>query len=1236
MNFSDLIRGGLRFHWRSHLGVVLGAAVAAAVLVGALAVGDSVRRTLTDKAAARLPFGRGLALHPSDRFFGKDLGDRIYRNTVMKRGAHRSGMGSFLWPTNPFPTLLQLPAMVRRGDGTALANRIHVYGVDAGNYIGGPTNDTDTAAGLTSIEIVGEKVWLNEALTRQLNVKAGDDVILRIHKPSVISRDAILTPRDETSIALRLPVGGVLSKALGGNYSLEASQVEPLNAFVPYTLLAKAAGLEGRANVLMGKEPIYVPDAREWAVFLGSALQQYGYPRLAHFLWRSFPKSQTRRSGEASLHLDTQIRSAWDLGDAELSVTGPSDPRRSANNSAQWVELATHRIFLEPAVVAAAPTNEVVRKNDPLLPKPVPILTYLVNSVRHADRLTPYSMVTAAPAPYTPVGMHEDEIVVNEWLAEDLGVKPGDSLSLSYYRADAGSQLIEQTNRFRVHSIVPLSGLTDDPTLMPEFPGLSKAESTHDWDAGFELVHKIRDKDEAYWKAHRGTPKAFVTLAAGQKMWANRFGNLTAIRWFTTGGPVAPGSRIESKTWGASEARESISTKIHDRLDPSAVGLQFEDVGEQARNAAANGQDFGGLFIGFSFFLVVSSLLLTAMLFRFGLEQRAQEIGTLLAVGWPVQRVRRLFLREGIWLAILGAILGAVGGAWYGRAVIYGLNTLWKDAVAGAGLEFYLTPGAVVGGVFGSVLIAAVTLWFTLRSAMARPARELLNEGFLEMRHLAGVANGSPRHLPPFGAGARPDAGRETRCPSSRIQRASSFVGTSLPAITAGLALVLVAFSKQAPESARAGMFFGVGALALISGLLWIRRGLRNASAARSRLFTATSLARRAVTRRPGRSLTTIALLASATFLIIAVAANRLDSTRDATLRSSGTGGFALWAESTLPVLQDLNTQKGREFYGLNAGPLAGVTVVPLRVRDGDEASCLNLNRAQRPRLLGIKPGEMSARGAFVFAGLAAGITVTNGWQAMGTSGFPGPSARGESDVVPVIGDAASIQWALGKKLGDTLEYVDERGKPFRVRLVGAVGNSILQGSLLMDAAEFTHRFPGESGHRAFLIDAPVGSEAVVGAELSRALGDLGFEVTRATDRLDRFNAVQNTYLKTFQVLGGLGLLLGSIGLGIVVLRNVYERRGELGVLAALGFSPFAVRSMVLREHAWLLVLGLIVGTGAALPAVLPVVELSAAGFPWGSMALTLLAVLLNGLFWTWLATRRACSGSPLAALRGE
>jgi ABC-type antimicrobial peptide transport system permease subunit len=237
---------------------------------------------------------------------------------------------------------------------------------------------------------------------------------------------------------------------------------------------------------------------------------------------------------------------------------------------------------------------------------------------------------------------------------------------------------------------------------------------------------------------------------------------------------------------------------------------------------------------------------------------------------------------------------------------------------------------------------------------------------------------------------------------------------------------------------------------------------------------------------------------------------------------------------------------------------------------------------------------------------------------------------------IAAIGDANSVQWAMHKKVGDTIDYVDERGQPFKVRIIGAVANSILQGSLIVDEAEFVKRFPGESGHRTFLIDASSNSVAQVSATLSRAMQDVGLELTPAAQRLAQFNAVQNTYLGTFQVLGGLGLLLGSVGLGIVVLRNALERRGELAVLQAVGFTRQTLQRLLLIEHGALLAAGLGIGVVAAAVAVLPSVLSPSTQLPYQSLALTLAAVLANGALWTWVAARVALRGNLLAALRNE
>jgi len=506
------------------------------------------------------------------------------------------------------------------------------------------------------------------------------------------------------------------------------------------------------------------------------------------------------------------------------------------------------------------------------------------------------------------------------------------------------------------------------------------------------------------------------------------------------------------------------------------------------------------------------------------------------------------------------------------------------------------------------VAVAVFTLWLALRKQARQPARQLL----------AGEAHGVP------------------------VARGKRWAWAAVLGVAVALAIVGQALARGDTSNAEA--FFGAGALLLAAGFAAVAAWLaRLRGDGHSHRLTLASLGVRGCARRGKRSLATVALLACGSFVILAIGVFRLDASRDAFRRASGTGGFALIGQSTLPVVHDLNAPSGRDFFGLNAADLEGVRVVPFRVHDGDDASCLNLNRAQKPRLLGVDPEWLAERKAFTFQKTLRDCGPRNPWLLLdplfnGGLGVVG-SIQSPSIIdaaIPAIGDANSIQWALGKKIGDTMDYIDEQGRPFKVRLVGAVANSILQGNLIIDEAVFQQRFPGESGYRLFLIDVPPDRAAAVSATLSRALQDVGFELTLAVERLNAFNAVQNTYLGTFQVLGGLGLLLGSAGLGVVVLRNVLERRGELALLVAVGFRRRVLQRLVLSEHAVLLGLGLGIGLIAAAVAVLPAVLSPGAQLPYGSLALTLGLVLVNGLIWTWMATRMALRGELLGALRNE
>ena len=238
-------------------------------------------------------------------------------------------------------------------------------------------------------------------------------------------------------------------------------------------------------------------------------------------------------------------------------------------------------------------------------------------------------------------------------------------------------------------------------------------------------------------------------------------------------------------------------------------------------------------------------------------------------------------------------------------------------------------------------------------------------------------------------------------------------------------------------------------------------------------------------------------------------------------------------------------------------------------------------------------------------------------------------------DVVPAIGDGGSVAWALHKKVGDSLRYRDESGAECDVRIVGTVADSILQGNLLIADRHLRERFPSASGFRMFLVDAPAAKAEEVASDLTDALSDIGLELTPTGDRLAAFQSVQNTYLSIFQLLGGLGLLLGTVGLGVVVLRNALERRSELAVARAVGFSDAAVRRLVWSEHALLLALGLLAGVIAAAMAMIPALR-DGRELPIGSSLLLVAALTASGLFWVWAASVVATRGPLLDRLRGD
>jgi putative ABC transport system permease protein len=1182
MTFWKMITRSLRFYWRTHLAVLLGVGISSAVLVGALVVGDSIRYTLRIFALSRLGKVQ-LALASPNRYFRTALADDLESALNTMRDSDWPGnvanLSKCLQEERMFDTVaaqvLQASGIAINSDGTARANSVQVVGVDERFWRLLDTGPDGTSARGTvnhrssRIHLSRDEVVINQRLAARIGAYEGSDILLRMEKSSLLPRDAPMSIGENFSVALRVTVKAIAPDSGFGRFSLQASHVVPFNAFVSLTWLQGKLGLPGRVNMILigGNSSLDVATAN-------SVLQKH-----------------------------------WNLADAGLELR--ELPEQGV------LELRSNRVFLDPPVVAAA---------ERAAPGVVGVLTYFVNELRLGDRATPYSAVAAvgksdaspgslAPSllrSLVPSEMGDDEILINTWLAEDLRASAGDTLQLTYFVFGRMRKLEERSSSFRIRAVLPIEGAAGDPELMPVLPGLSEAENCRDWDPGLPIdLRKIRKKDEEYWDLYRGTPKAFITLEAGQRMWRNRFGDLTALRY-----PLQVG------------VREKIEAAIRSELDPASIGLFFQPVREQALMAASQSMDFGQLFLGLSFFLVIAALLLTGLLFVFGIEQRREEIGTLMAIGFQLHQVQRLLLFEGGMLALIGGILGAGGGMLYTKMVLYALSTIWRSAVRAGNLYYHAGLVTLITGTAAGICVALLTIWITSRRQVRRHASQLL-AGELESRmHSAGIAR--------------------------------SRFGLLTAAATGVAALTILGVVGVGRDVKAAGAFFGAGAFLLITCLALSHAflSLLEQSSAMLR-FTVRRMGLRNSARRWGRSLATIGLLACGSFLVIAVGANRHDPVRDAEKRESGTGGFALYGESTLPVLHDLNSRDGRRVYGLDADALEGVRFVPFRVIDGDDASCLNLNRPQKPRLLGVDPEYLEERGAFTFVKTidsplrredTGQLEEASNLESITDDAWSLLEASDDNNTVNAIGDENTISWSVGKSVGDTLMYTDERGQTFYIKIAGAIANSILQGGLIISEDELIRHFPSESGYRMFLIDIPSGKNLKrqtsgthvtidvlrLTRDLTYALQDVGLDLTPTAERLADFNALQNTYLSIFQTLGGLALLLGSLGLGIVVLRNVMERRSELALLRAVGFRNRSLQWLILSEHWLLLLLGLACGVFAGLVAVLPVLRSPGADIPYVSLTFTLFAILVSGALWAWLAAKLALRGPLLTALRNE
>ncbi len=1011
--------------------------------------------------------------------------------------------------------ILHTKGVIIKDGGQNRLNSIQFYGVDIFFDEFSPTSSNYKNLALDEIAV-------NSYIASKMNLAVGDEVLLRFEKLDGMPKDSPLSDDSEITVAERFKIKFIADDEKFGRFGLKSEQIAPYNVFLSIGKLASLMSVENSANMLLVN-----------------------------------PKT---KSMIGLNELNSNLKSIWNMEDSGIKLY--------EFKNVHGIELRSDRVFLDKVIIDAS-INTGINYSE--------ILTYFVNQIDIGNNSTPYSFVTAASPELLDFTIGRNDILINQWAAKDLNANVGSKLSLKYFTIGKKGNLSIDSSNFVVSKIVSMDGIYNDKNLLPDYPGLVESESCMDWHPGIPIdFKKIRKKDEIYWEKHKGTPKAFISLDKAKEIWKNRFGNLTAIRFF-------------------SDDKNRIEKLLTDNINPSDWNIQFLDVRKAGLEASNKSVDFGGLFIGLSFFVIISALLLTSMMFYFNLESRNQEIGLFIGVGFEKKIIKNVIFAESGILILTGGLLGCVTGIFYNHIILVALSTIWSDVIGTSALEINVKPLTVIIGFLIITILNFLVIWLNVRKSLSQTAHSL-QRGITQIDPI----NNSKKTL---------------------------YLWISIISFFAVITLLIIVDPLKGSEVF--GLYFTIGFLLLLSGITLssyvIGKFIRPKINSRITIF---DLAIREITRKRSRSILLITLLASSLFIVFTVGINKKNVNENTLNNKSGTGGFTLFGETSIPFYKDLNSSEFRKKNDIDEYSIENLRFIQMKVKSGEDASCLNLNRVKTPQVIGINSNEFIKREAFTFSSLSPYVDSNNPWSVL--------DKQISHNVIPGIADASVIQWQLGKSIGDSLKYMDDSGNEFFIVLVAGLENSIFQGNILISESNFLKRFNSINGYNLFISELSNVDLIKVMKQINYAMQDYGLNLSTSLERLSQFNMVENTYLSIFLILGSFGILIGSLGIGIVVFRNISEQKKEFALFQAVGINKGKIISFINLSYLLILIVGIFIGIIAAIIASLPSLMSANSEIPYTLTSVIIISILLSGGSSIYFTSNQSLKGNITQLLRNE
>ena len=801
-----------------------------------------------------------------------------------------------------------------------------------------------------------------------------------------------------------------------------------------------------------------------------------------------------------------------------------------------------------------------------------------------------------ADAGPTPDG---DQVVINERLADDLRVAAGDSIEVFAYG---------QERRLTVRTVAPQIGL-----------------------AGYADMYVAP-----------GTIAGLTGVAPG------------SAPGQASGAEPPFGQLLVSNTGGVFDGEvhtDRVVGELEQRLG-DRPGVEVTPVkSDLLEDASDNASEIRSLFTVMGTFSALVGVLLLVNLFVMLSEERKPELGMLRAVGMKRNHLVRLFGLEGGLYSLAAAVLGAVAGIGVGKVLVLSITGILATDEEDLTFVFHAKPSSLVTGALIGLAISLLTVWATstriARLNVIRAIRDLpepavrkVSKVRLVLGALGMVGGALLLSSGLSGESAIPTLVGPAVMAASAVPLLGRWLNRRVVIAVAGAVSVLWAVfaiplvpDVFADADIEMFVFQGIvlvgGAVALVSqgdrAWAWLADRMADRGSVAGRLAVAYPLARRG---RTGMLLAMFSLIIfTMTFMSAVSDANLAQAP---SIAREAAAGWDVWADSS------------------PTNPLSPADVEA----DGDVAAVSTLTRGHADLELseaGTRPEGHDE--AWPVSGFDAG------WLAPGTPELSErldrfADDRAAFDAVAADGGLAIAPESLlegdgppgpaNVDVGDTVTATNAAtGEQRSYTIVGLLEDDWTWNGLLVNRDAATGLFGDRAVANRMYVEVAPGADAEAVADRITADGVAnGADASTFLASVEEEMNEMQGFFRLLQGYLGLGLLIGIAGLGVVMVRAVRERRRQIGMLRAMGFSSRLVRRAFLAEAGFVALQGIVLGIGLGLVVSYQLLHSDVMGeplpfaVPWLAVAVLLVVPGAAALAAAWAPAAQASRIHPAQALR--